>query len=82
MNSPKSIECGEHGQMPWNGEVTCCKCERVFTTHDVSLATHAPMRCPCGARLMPKAIGGGKFSARLCCSECFAQRVQVPRGSA
>ncbi len=82
--SPIFVNCGEHGKKRWNGEVCCEKCERVFTTHDPTLPTHAPETCPCGVRLMPDQSKpkGGEYSARVACSDCFVKRVQADRGEA
>jgi hypothetical protein len=77
-----AVTCDEHGKKPWGGEIVCIKCERVFTTRDASLPTHAPEVCPCGVRLMPERIASpeGSYSARVCCSECFAEKSK-PQGS-
>jgi hypothetical protein len=72
----RHITCRTHGRQRWNGEIACNRCERVFATNNATLSTHAPDVCPCGVRLMP--TPGRKFdqfSARMCCSECFASRV-------
>jgi len=78
----RTLKCSTHGLKEWRGEVVCSSCERVFTTHDPKLRTHAPLVCPCGSRLMP-GTGASKtkaFSGRACCSECFALR-QAGRGT-
>jgi len=63
------VRCDSHGTKPWQGHIVCAVCKRKFSTHDPALSTHAPDVCPCGARLQP---GAGKFSARVCCPDCFA----------
>lgn len=79
-----TLTCGRHGLKSWRGEVVCDVCERVYTTHDPDLPTHAPTSCACGSRLMPDDAkpSGGEYSARACCSECFAGRTSSGRGDA
>jgi hypothetical protein len=79
----KMLFCDTHGSTPWNGTVVCEECERVYSTHDEKLPTHAPIVCACGAQLMPdRAARKQEFSARAVCSPCFAQRVSAERGNA
>jgi hypothetical protein len=64
----KNLKCGTHGKRPWNGEVVCSACDRLYTTHDHKLKNHAPEICMCGRPLMPPATD---FTARPCCTYCY-----------
>lgn len=77
----RTLQCEAHGTVPWNGEIVCEKCDRIYTTHDPALASHAPEVCTCGDRLMPRESkdGGQVFTGRAICSQCYARWAPLGR---
>jgi hypothetical protein len=79
----RMLKCGKHGPRPWRGTVVCNECERVYTTHDSALPSHAPEVCACEAVLMPMKGPlplAETFSARVCCAECYRERAHEALG--
>ncbi len=75
--SRRLMTCDTHGRRKWLGHLVCAGCGRLYTTHDPSLSTYAPVMCACGLRLMPgrgKDRGKLEFSARICCAECWSAK--------
>ena len=67
-----TIRCDGHGQRPWEGEVICTACDRVWKLAgddvDAPPASFGPL-CVCGSFLTGK-LGG----ARAICPDCYAER--------
>ena len=64
------IRCDTHGSLPWNGDVVCACCDRVYRDGGTDF-------CRCGARLRPDPESSSvEFSARAICPECYEQRMR------
>ena len=76
MNPPRTLDCGEHGKMPWTGQVICIACDRVWhlNVHNPPTADGA---CTCGKRL-----SGPEGTGRAICARCYVQLATTSRATA
>lgn len=68
----RTIECDSHGTVPWEGDLVCAHCGRIyFDCHNNPM----PQNCECcGHPFSPSAAGGGDFTARVVCHACALQK--------
>jgi hypothetical protein len=69
---PIRFDCATHGHVPWEYDVVCAHCGRVYLD---GLTTPPPERCACGMMLRPdETPDGGAFTGRACCHACAIAR--------
>jgi hypothetical protein len=67
----RTLQCSEHGAVPWRGDLVCSKCGTVYADQVLEV----PDFCAsCKTRLLPDQHDGRlRWSARPVCPECAAQ---------
>jgi hypothetical protein len=63
------VDCGSHGKVPWQMDVMCDGCGKLYNLDDPSCPRY-PELCSCGKALTARFIGDNDFSARIVCPAC------------
>jgi hypothetical protein len=77
-----ATRCDRHGRHAWLGTILCANCRRVYQVVDRDADRYAPDVCLCMSQLLPQPEGQRPepYSARVCCSPCYAHAVREAGG--
>jgi hypothetical protein len=78
----RMLDCGEHGNRPWRGDIVCEKCGAIFlcaseAAQQTKFAYPKMLDsglCTCGVQLMPTGDKSVYFSARSVCRACAERK--------